>query len=278
MPGGRKNRLRGAFTLIELLVVIAIVSLLTSILLPALSGAREAGRAAACLSNLRQLGAAWAMYARVYTDRAMPAADDRTGDVAYWWGSVLNASPPRVEAGSGLLAPYLDAGLNERSAYECPCQPWGSYRPQPTGLPAPGTPTSTYGYNGYGLCPPMTPGYRAMIGGQRWVRLGDVGRPTEVFIFADAMLGGSGTPLRNSALLDPPSFFSGGAWSLNPFPTTSFRHNRRAAIGSAEAVRADGSAAGYAGQRAWMTAPELAIGSVGADNDPHYVEDWRRWR
>lgn len=44
-----------AFTLIELLVVISIVSLLISILLPALKSAREAGKVSQDLSNMRQI-------------------------------------------------------------------------------------------------------------------------------------------------------------------------------------------------------------------------------
>ena len=52
-----------AFTLIELLVVIAIIAVLMAILFPALNRAREQGRRAVCLSNLKQLTLAWIMYA-----------------------------------------------------------------------------------------------------------------------------------------------------------------------------------------------------------------------
>ena len=57
------------FTLIELLVVIAIIVVLAALLLPALAAAREAGRKAACLSNLRQIGIAIHGYAPDYSGR-----------------------------------------------------------------------------------------------------------------------------------------------------------------------------------------------------------------
>jgi prepilin-type N-terminal cleavage/methylation domain-containing protein/prepilin-type processing-associated H-X9-DG protein len=52
-----------AFTLIELLVVIGILALLMALIFPALASARDAGRKAACVSNLRQIGIAIQGYA-----------------------------------------------------------------------------------------------------------------------------------------------------------------------------------------------------------------------
>ena len=63
--GGRPQT---GFTLVELLVVISIISLLISILLPALSNARNMGRQIVCLSNVRQQYVAMGLYAADWQD------------------------------------------------------------------------------------------------------------------------------------------------------------------------------------------------------------------
>jgi len=62
---------RNGFTLVELLVVIAIISVLASLLLPALASAKKAARRATCLANLRQIGIAIHSYAQD-NDRRIP--------------------------------------------------------------------------------------------------------------------------------------------------------------------------------------------------------------
>jgi prepilin-type N-terminal cleavage/methylation domain-containing protein/prepilin-type processing-associated H-X9-DG protein len=76
-------RTKNGFTLIELLVVVAIIAVLIAMLLPALGQAREKAKQTVCLSNCRQLGLAYMMYAQDSNEKTLPAFV--TGPRRYWF-------------------------------------------------------------------------------------------------------------------------------------------------------------------------------------------------
>ena len=67
--------MKKGFTLIELLVVIAIIAILAAILFPVFAQAREKARQTSCLSNLKQLGTGYILYADDYDDYPPYAGD-----------------------------------------------------------------------------------------------------------------------------------------------------------------------------------------------------------
>jgi prepilin-type N-terminal cleavage/methylation domain-containing protein/prepilin-type processing-associated H-X9-DG protein len=109
LPGHATHRRHTAFTLIELLVVISIVSLLVSILLPALASARQAANTVRCLANQRQIGVALGTYEMDFRSY-WPAPDIQDWGESFYAGGVFtHNTAPDMYWDSTQLYPYMNA-------------------------------------------------------------------------------------------------------------------------------------------------------------------------
>jgi len=267
--GGQATKfLRNGFTLIELLVVIAIIAILAALLLPALSGAKEAGRTARCQSNLHQIGLGLMMY--VDDHNAYPVCTfDQDGfmvPLGFWHER---------------LQPYTRNDWTN-GLYRCP-----SYK----GLTLPGNdigdPLGSYGYNANGSQFAFS---RVGLGGylsepDNWdsavtIRQSAVMRPADMIAMGDANLMWLISPvLKAYYRIDGPTTYSGysrldlNSWirstaagfggSAGIHRASQARHSKRLEI-----VFCDGHVEGIRTERLFDKSDE-SLRRWNNDNQPH---------
>jgi prepilin-type N-terminal cleavage/methylation domain-containing protein/prepilin-type processing-associated H-X9-DG protein len=98
------NSKRRAFTLIELLVVIAIIAILASLLLPALAKAKAKAQAVKCLSNEKQIGLGYLLYASDNSEYLPLAADPTAASPCQWFWEISRYIAKQTGSYSNLVA------------------------------------------------------------------------------------------------------------------------------------------------------------------------------
>jgi len=188
--------MRKGFTLIELLVVIAIIAILAAILFPVFARAREKARQASCLSNHKQIGIAWQMYAQDYDERVAPS---------WSYDSVTVHGSQRTWTATK-LRPYI----KNQQVWECPSYDYSN-------LPFPGCEDRHRGGIGYQWAWTPIEGPGGDTGWISFKKLSRLQRPAEFIIFGDSNCMGFG-PYNNGSFAD---------WQDGAFPQAmpGPRHN-----------------------------------------------------